>query len=518
MFRDQSPTSHPRGWGALNLPIVAGYLLTLYALGQILFVLYLWFNHFNAPLGLGPLEPNILQSFQRAAQGQPIYPEPTSEYVPFAYNPLYYFLGVPLAWITGATLPTLRLLNIAATFASAVIIFRAVLGATGSRWWSFMTVGLFAAAYSALDSAHDRVHPDACLLVFVLLGCYVLSGNTTATRRILAAVLFLAAFWLKQHGALFGIGAATYLTWREGWSKSLPFWILLVLLGFGLYIAAPDWLFGSRFHYFTWEVPRHWTEVNRSTFTRLVKYTGGSYFFLAIAGVTASGFALLRRGFKINIWYFMLPVALLSGLMGSLDPGSSNNVFFLMGVWLIVTGALGFSQLSQPKGSTAHRLGLLLLTLSFALLYYPPGDAIVSANAPAAYQDLVAYLRSLGGPVYVPTLGQLPYGFQLYPGVPETALDDLLRGPGADDGDRKMVERLLEPVANPQGTAYILTYRPLPNDKFLHFLAPSYTLSADLGDRFEALEPLKTGRYRIAWPRYLYKYCRPETPASSREP
>ena len=65
------------------------------------FVLFLWVNHIGFPLNLDLMEGTVLEHFRRALHGLPVYPAPTPDYVPFAYNPLYYFLSVPFAWVLG---------------------------------------------------------------------------------------------------------------------------------------------------------------------------------------------------------------------------------------------------------------------------------------------------------------------------------------------------------------------------------------------------------------------------------
>ena len=65
---------------------------------NILFFLYLLVDHLGFPFNLGVMEGAVLQHFQRAVQGEAIFPEPTPGYVPLAYNPLYYYLSVPFAW------------------------------------------------------------------------------------------------------------------------------------------------------------------------------------------------------------------------------------------------------------------------------------------------------------------------------------------------------------------------------------------------------------------------------------
>lgn len=498
-------------------------IIAVYALAHILFIAFLWLNHIAFPLNLESMELTVLEHFKRAVDGRPIYVEPTPEFVALAYNPLYYYFAVPFAWVFGAKLFTLRLVAVLGMFGSEGIIFLAVRRTTGSAWWGLVATGLFAAAYRVMGAYLDNAHTDSWLLFMILLGCYLIDLNRSRTTDLVGVLMTVIAFWFKQPGALFAIGTVLFVTWQEGWQKSWPFWLLAIALGPALYLAAPAWLFGSRFHYYTWEVPRQWTVFNFGTIRRLGGIAVKSFFVLATAGFTASAFALWRSvsNRKISIWYFMFPFALLSGLLGALDSESNNNVFIPMGVWFIITGVLGLKQLTE-RYEVVERWGVHLFALgaSFALFLYNPTSVIVSTQAGAAYQGFVSYLESLDGPVYAPWLGQLPDGHQFYPAVHWVSLTDLVREAGLEGlaslQDDEDIQRLLEPVLYPKGQAYILMTYPLENDIAIAFLTDRYVLDTDLGERFESLSTLPR-RYFLGWPRYLYRYAPEEAAAQNMD-
>jgi hypothetical protein len=177
-----------------------------------------------------------------------------------------------------------------------------------------------------------------------------------------------------------------------------------------------------------------------------------------------------------------------------------------MGVWFIVTGVLGLKQ-GMERLPTFQRFGLhwLALGMTFALFVYNPLAVIVPPQASAAYQDLVEELKSLDGPVYAPWIGQLQDDYQFYPAVHWVPMTDLVRGPKVDWGSHPNTRRLLEPVANPKGKAFILAHDPLEDDYALAFLKENYVLVIDFEDRFRSLTTLPR-RYYIGWPRYLYAY------------
>src|SRR5512135_853731 len=66
-------------------------------------LVFLFVNHIGFPANLDLMEGTILQHYRRALAGEYIYPEPSTEYAPLAYNCLYYFISVPFGWILGAS-------------------------------------------------------------------------------------------------------------------------------------------------------------------------------------------------------------------------------------------------------------------------------------------------------------------------------------------------------------------------------------------------------------------------------
>ena len=79
------------------------------------------------------------------------------------------------------------------------------------------------------------------------------------------------------------------------------------------------------------------------------------------------------------------------------------------------------------------------------------------------------------------------------------------RGPGATKAHVALVRQILRPAVNPTGKAWILHNVPLKQDPLLRYLADSYVLEQDLGNRFRALDCVPR-RYTGLWPRFLYRY------------
>lgn len=482
-------------------------LLAAFAVLDIVILLFLFYNHVSFPLNLEGIELIRLQHVRRALQGLPIFVDPTPEYIPLVYQPLYYYLSIPLIWVFGDTLSTLRLVSILGSIGAGVVIFLAVREHTRSTWWAVIAAGLFAAAYRAMDSYLDIASSDSWLIFTILLGCYLVARPRVWFLQLLGILLLTLSFWLKQHGAIFVLGALIFITWKNDWRKMLPMWVIAILLGpVAYYLSGPS-LFGPRFLFFTQEVPRQWMEFSWNLTVARVLLISANYLLLIIAGIAGLILQLKRNMRQIDIWYFMLPFAMLSGFLAAfVDPEGNNNVFIPMGVWFIITGVNGIKDLTESIQRVEQwGLHVFAIFFSFVILLFNPKAEMISSQVDAQYRDLVNTLQSLDGTVYAPYTGPLEEGYEFHPIANWVTMIDLVRGPGATTEDSVKVNSLLEAVRNPQGNAYILTDRPLETDPLIGYLAESYSLELDFGTRFYALKGLPM-RFIAPPPQYLYRF------------
>ncbi len=490
------------------------YVLSFVALANILLLCFVAANHLGFPLNLEAMETTVLDHVRRAMTGQPIYIQPTAQFAPLAYNPLYYYVCALFAQFLGLSLTTLREVTLIGTAGCATMIYLIASRETRSKWLGLMSLGLFAASYQALGSYYDVGHRDTWLLFLVLTGCYLIGYSNTRLRDTLGILFLLAAFWMKQQGGIFVLGGLGYLLCRDlrtgaRWFRSWPAALLTLCLGPALYLLFPTQLIGPLFHYFTWNVPRQWTEFSRDEIRALAELVAGRFAIpAALAGASLQ--LSLERGRPIGIWIFFLPFAFLSAVTATLTPGSNMNVFIPFGVWLIICGVLALPRLTRAVPWLQQvPFAPVALALSFLALAYNPVPILVQEKeASIAYHDMVQFIQQLDGPVYAPWVGQLPSGATLISAAHWVPLEDMERGPRSTQTDVDLVHQILSPAVEPKGDAtkvYILENAPLKDDRLLGYLAGSYVLQQDLGNRFRALDCVGR-RYTGSWPRYLYRY------------
>lgn len=476
-----------------------------YALAHVVFVLWLFGNHLSFPFNLETMESTVLQAVMRVEAGLPVYAPPTPEYVPLAYNPLFYLVALPFVKLAGPTLAAIRLPAILGSLASAFLIYRILRDRSVTRWWSAMAVGIFAAAYRAMDCYLDVGHRDSLMLAAVLAGFHWLNRADGAWR--IAGMCSLAcAFWLKQQGGGFLIAGAVYLLIRYGIRGA---WIAAgagAALGPALYAFAPASWFGAEMHYYTWAVPRQWSEFTTAEYLNLATLVVRTYGPLAVtAAVGAFALAKERALGQLGSWAVAVLAGIASAPAAAMTPGSNNNIYIPMFVMMLLAAVLTLSRYSIDL--RRQRIAFCALAMVFAALVYDPRSVIRKpVEAATAYADLRHVVTKLGGPVYGPAFGPVGSPNALFqPAAHWVPLEDLVRGPGRNEQADVRVHNLLRAVEQPEGRSFVLTHSPVERDSLLGFLASRYTLQQDLGERFQPLAALPA-RFGGATPRYLYRF------------
>lgn len=503
-----------------NIWIRSGWLLLgIFAIVQCILEVIIFINHLSSPeITRGAM----FEQVSRLLRGLPLYVPPSKNYIPLAYNPLFAVWGSMFSLIFGEHASTLRFVAILGTFGSGIMIFKAVQKGSGSSWLGIFALGLFAGAYRTFDCYMDYAHPDSWMLFMALVGFYILQTRHTVFWNICAIVALCISFWFKQHGAFLACAGILYLTWREGFRKSIPYWMIAIVLGPIAYFLAGPRIFGPSFIYYTYQVPGAWSEYNLNGVRRFAHYIIHQWFFLSILG-TMGVIEMVRFRRLTNVWFFSLPFVLLTGLLGSLDQ-SEDNVYISTGVWFIITGTLYLSEylrnekkllpaIFQKNSLLRAAASIIIIGASFGLNSYNPFKEYIAPEANNKYRDLVGLVRGLDGIVWAPDIGQFPGDIRMPIPVHWVPLEDLVRGPGREEKNNPLVRIILHDLIEPgNNKTYILTNWKLeetPGD-FLGFLSEYYTLTSDFGDRFKSLRAMP-GRFNgTSWPRYLYSYRPPK--------
>jgi len=147
-------------------------------------------------------EGSTVEVTARVVQGQPLYGPPTTDFTPWPYPPMYFWLTGLLARVTGLSLFPLRLVSFAASLLVLLLIATIVRRASGSVVSGVVAAGLYAASYRVSGAWADTARVDSLLLAFLLGAILVgLRGSTLRRGTAVGGLLFLA--FLTKQNALF---------------------------------------------------------------------------------------------------------------------------------------------------------------------------------------------------------------------------------------------------------------------------------------------------------------------------
>ena len=472
-------------WVRLLRVAVLGFGLVLVA-----FFVYAVVQRFRFPSELEWMTGSVLDHVERVRDGKPVYTEPTVDWIPFLYPPLYYWLSAFVARVAPIVVAC-RLVSLVATAAivAAMIRLSRRLGATW--FWTSTAVGCFFGAYSLTGYWYDIERCDALFVAMVLTATALLVERRGLVSTLFAGMIVGGAYFAKQPAVLFvGAGIAGLLVVREGrraGAFAVGAFLGLVPMYAWLHVQTDGW-----FDFYCTKMPTaHGMAASLITVFFIVDLTKG---FLLTAATLAL-FAWTGRDLFLHVrapdaaplarertlFVGMLAAAFAASAASRLHIGGYMNVlmywstFACVAVAVIGTELEGFARGSK-MGPITSAFACLVAFLQLAHFSYDPGEPCPDARRVSDAAIVAARVRELekDGPVLLTGRGNVtePRHFHA------AALMDVLRG------GRSMPADLVAGLAERRYAAYVV-------DEF-----GELTLEAILGHRSELFE-LVTVNYAI---------------------
>jgi len=469
-------------------------------LGAWLLFLGLALRRVGHPLELGNLEGVIMDHVVRIAHGRPIYVEPSLEFIPLAYTPLYPLVVAPLARWWGPAFWEGRLIALLATLGLAAIILVVIARETRSRTLALAGSAIFLMGFGITRGCYDLVQPNSLMMLLAFAGLATLRFTRGAAGAALSALLIALGFFTKQHVLCFGAAALIHLAWNDR-RRLMPFALGLALFAGGGFLLLDRWL-GPWFSFYVWDVPRHWSQLSTG---RLLQYLAGSLLgALGASSVPALlALALPGRPWRgaTGLWWWAALGGVATGLLASLDPYVYLHNVMPTVVSLAVLGPIALDRLAAALWPTRRGAGLavagLLITLQFVPLLFPARTSLPRAGSAAAREPFLARLKGIAGPAMVPFHGF--YGWSTGHGssLHVLALDDVIRARGNRllARDPRFFERMFARLERGPGRPVIVNDLPLEKSgvaarALWASIAPGYLVADSLGTLTEVLRPL----------------------------
>lgn len=245
----------------------------------------LWAARLGHPFDLEWMEGGVLVHAWRLAAGEPIYVEPSPDFVPMIYPPGYPALLAALGGVFGLGHPLGRAVSLLGTLAAAAALVwfahrdlrRADLGLLAAFVWL--------GTYRATGGFFDLVRADA-LMVGLLAWSVVLAASPSGRSRAVAGLLLALAYTTKQNAAAFGPGLLALVAARHGAGAGVRF-ALWSAVPAGAYTAWMQWQTDGLFLTYLVGVPRSHPLVGDRVWPGTFRELGGAL-PAALAVVTAA--------------------------------------------------------------------------------------------------------------------------------------------------------------------------------------------------------------------------------------
>lgn len=392
------------------------------------------FGRIGYPYDLEWMEGGLLTHAQRIADGSGIYVEPSVEFIPFLYTPLYPGLIGMLSPFFGISYWVGRALSIAATFGICLLLVLMVRRESDastrklSMVGGMCAIGFFAATYPWVEGWYDLVRADSLFMLMVVGGLWGLRnwardpGLEGVAKLACAAALLGLSFFAKQTGILF-VATGGFMVLALNWRR-IPIYVGVTgLLGLG-----GTWLLnkmsGQWFWVYIYETHQH-HDFNMDRFYK--SFGNMLWHFPLMTAVIAIGVLLMlvtllakrrlpaaARG--LALWTPVFAVAVVVGAIGWGTEFAHFNAYIpamLFGALcagLAVPSiadciAIWVADASLTAAVWPRRAGMaagFLLATQLALSTWSPSKFIPSEAEYQAGHQLVHTLREVEGDVFIP--------------------------------------------------------------------------------------------------------------------
>jgi hypothetical protein len=338
-----------------DLHLAAPLALAAPAVAQVLLMVYTMLARWSYPYDLEWMEGGMLVHALRLTDGSGIYVEPSIDFVPYLYTPLYPALLAALSPIMGISYKVARAISILATLGTVVLMFSALVPrvpqADRRLAWlgAGLAAGLYAATYPWVGGWYDIARGDSLYLFMAMGGLVAITawaragtGWTGHGRIAIAAALLALSFFCKQTGIFF-VAAGGAVLLALNWKRVPVYVITAGLIGFGGR-ALLNWSTDGWFWTYAFQVHQtHDCNDDRfwNAFGQILWHFPAMTIVIVAGLVAVAAAAIVRRRMPrsagpLLIWSGVFAVAILMGAVGIATMWSVNNAY----IPAMATGAL----------------------------------------------------------------------------------------------------------------------------------------------------------------------------------
>ena len=464
----------------------------LLSLGILFVVIYIAvvLLRIRYPFELEWMEGSEVDQVQRILNGLKLYVNPTLEFIPLLYTPLYFYVSAMLAKLIGIGLMPLRLVSFVASVGSFLVIYGLVRWETRNTYAAMLGVGTFAAMFHISGCWYDIARPDMLFVFFALLAIYVLRRYDSWLSWVVAGVCISLSFLTKQTALIIVIPMGLYCIYAN-WRRAILFIATVVIL-----IGGSTWILNKIhdgwYDFYVFEVPReHYILKARYIFFWITDMLNPLPVLCAVT-VLYLVQKLTNGVRKEGVFYFLMAAGMVGAAWsGRLHSGGYLNALLPGYAFMAILFGVAFHQVEgilQGKVSEeqAHSVAIvrvlvyLVCVAQLAGLMYNPKEQIPTKVDLKAGWELVKMMKSYEGEIYLPCHGFIPTYAGKKPQAHVAAISDLLRGKETPI-KKQVLEMVKEAIREKRFQAIFLD-----KDEYIVDLTQSYTNTGRIFSDYQA--------------------------------
>lgn len=398
------------------------------------------------PFELEWMEGGTVDHVRRVLEGKPLYTGPSLEFVPYIYQPLYFYVSALFSRVTGEGFAPLRLVSLLSSLGSFTLIYLFINRETRNRVAALLGMGLFAATFELGGAWFDLARVDSLFLFLLLAGAYLLRHGGSPITCVAAGLLLSLSYFTKQSALLVALPLVAWSLAFQGKRGAPLAATVAVFVGGGTVLLNA--IHGGWYNYYVYVLPQQHDIVKglllgfwADDLLRPLPIAIALALFYVVAQVASPD----RKGLA---FYALLAGGLIGGAwLSRLHSGGWLNVLVPAYAGIALLFGLGtgaFWHLLRSKAPSVVGPGLALIgiaaTVQFAGLIYDPANYVPNAADREAGQQLMALVGSVDGDVFMPDHGYLSsrVGKKTY--AHSMAISDILRGDDSAIKSRLIME------------------------------------------------------------------------------
>ena len=238
----------------IDIKKYSNFLVFSITLVPLILFLYVTWNRITLPFVFEWGESAGVNQINRILSGGILYGQPDLSFSPLVYTPLYYYLSAGLSAIIGNPLFSGRVVSLASTVGSVVLIGKLIQKETKNSLLAWISGMFYLACFMLGDGFYDLVRVDSLYILFILIAFSVVLRAQNKAEYLVFGLLVVLGFFIKQSFIFVFLPLHVYLLYKYKGDSWTAFAVEIIGLAVPLFLInryTDSWFF-----YYIFELPK----------------------------------------------------------------------------------------------------------------------------------------------------------------------------------------------------------------------------------------------------------------------